>query len=34
MAGALLVALLAVATEVSFAALERATVPAGMRAIR
>lgn len=34
MAGALLVALLAVATEVSFAALERATVPSGMRAIR
>ncbi len=34
MAGALLVALLAVATEVSFAALERATVPGGMRAIR
>jgi len=34
MAGALLVALLAVATEVSFAALERATVPAGMPAIR
>jgi len=33
MAGALLVALLAVVTEVSFAALERATVPAGMRAI-
>jgi osmoprotectant transport system permease protein len=34
MAGALLVALLAVATEVSFAALERATVPAGMRLVR
>jgi osmoprotectant transport system permease protein len=34
MAGALLVALLAVATEVSFAALERATFPVGMRAIR
>lgn len=34
MAGALLVALLAVATEVSFGALERATVPSGMRAIR
>ncbi|TMC43962.1 MAG: ABC transporter permease [Chloroflexi bacterium] len=34
MAGALLVALLAVATEVSFAALERATVPAGMRVVR
>jgi osmoprotectant transport system permease protein len=34
MAGALLVALLAVATEVSFGALERATVPPGMRAIR
>jgi osmoprotectant transport system permease protein len=34
MAGALLVALLAVATEVSFAALERATVPPGMAAIR
>jgi osmoprotectant transport system permease protein len=33
MAGAVLVALLAVATEVSFAALERATVPPGMRAI-
>src|SRR5437879_10548741 len=33
MAGALLVALLAIAKEVSFAALERATVPAGMRAI-
>ena len=32
MAGALLVALLAVATEVSFAALERATVPPGMAA--
>ena len=32
MAGALLVALLAVATEVSFAALERATVPRGMAA--
>jgi osmoprotectant transport system permease protein len=32
MAGALLVALLAVATEVSFAALERATVPRGIRA--
>jgi len=34
MAGALLVALLAVGTEVSFAALERATVPPGMAAIR
>jgi osmoprotectant transport system permease protein len=34
MAGALLVALLAVATEVSFAALERATVPPGMVATR
>jgi osmoprotectant transport system permease protein len=33
MAGAVLVALLAVATEVSFAALERATVPPGMRAL-
>lgn len=33
-AGAILVALLAVVTEVSFAALERATMPAGMRAIR
>ena len=33
-AGALLVALLAVVTEVSFAALERATVPAGMAASR
>ena len=32
MAGALLVALLAVVTEVSFAALERATVPPGMAA--
>jgi len=32
MAGALLVALLAVATEVSFGALERATVPRGIRA--
>ncbi|MGH2472926.1 MAG: ABC transporter permease [Candidatus Limnocylindria bacterium] len=32
MAGALLVALLAVVTEVSFGALERATVPPGMRA--
>ncbi len=32
MAGALLVALLAVATEVSFAALERATLPPGMPA--
>jgi osmoprotectant transport system permease protein len=32
MAGALLVALLAVLTEVSFAALERATVPPGMAA--
>jgi osmoprotectant transport system permease protein len=32
MAGALLVALLAVATEVSFGALERGTVPKGMRA--
>jgi len=34
MAGALLVALLAIVTEVSFAALERATVPPGMAAIR
>jgi osmoprotectant transport system permease protein len=34
MAGALLVALLAVVTEVSFGALERATVPPGMAAIR
>ena len=34
MAGALLVALLAIVTEVSFAALERATVPSGMVAIR
>jgi len=34
MAGALLVALLAVVTEVSFGALERATVPPGMVAIR
>jgi osmoprotectant transport system permease protein len=34
MGGALLVALLAIATEVSFGALGRATVPAGMRAIR
>ncbi len=34
MAGALLVALLAIVTEVSFAALERATVPPGMVAIR
>jgi len=34
MGGALLVALLAIATEVSFAALERATVPPGMVAIR
>jgi len=34
MAGALLVALLAIVTEVSFAALERATVPAGMAASR
>ena len=34
MAGALLVALLAIATEVSFAALERATVAPGMAAIR
>jgi osmoprotectant transport system permease protein len=34
MAGALLVALLAVATEVSFAALERATVPVGMRVVQ
>ena len=33
MAGALLVALLAVATEVSFGALERATVPVGMRIV-
>jgi osmoprotectant transport system permease protein len=33
-AGALLVALLAVVTEVSFAALERATAPPGMAAIR
>jgi osmoprotectant transport system permease protein len=33
-AGALLVALLAVVTEVSFGALERATVPPGMAAIR
>lgn len=33
-AGAILVALLAVATEVSFAALERATVPRGMRVVR
>jgi len=34
MAGALLVALLAVVTEVSFAALERATVPPGMAVVR
>ena len=34
MAGALLVALLAVVTEVSFSALERATVPQGMRAVQ
>jgi osmoprotectant transport system permease protein len=34
MAGALLVALLAIVTEVSFGALERATVPPGMVAIR
>jgi osmoprotectant transport system permease protein len=34
MAGALLVSLLAIVTEVSFAALERATVPAGMRLVR
>jgi osmoprotectant transport system permease protein len=34
MAGALLVALLAVATELSFGALERATVAPGMRAMR
>ena len=34
MAGALLVALLAIVTEVSFGALERATVPPGMAAIR
>lgn len=34
MAGALLVALLAVVTEVSFGALERATAPPGMRAIQ
>jgi osmoprotectant transport system permease protein len=34
MAGALLVALLAIGTEVSFGALERATVPPGMVAIR
>ncbi|MDQ2912385.1 MAG: ABC transporter permease [Chloroflexota bacterium] len=34
MAGALLVALLAVVTEVSFSAVERATVPPGMRAIQ
>ena len=34
MAGALLVALLAIVTEVSFGALERATVPPGMSAIR
>jgi osmoprotectant transport system permease protein len=34
MAGALLVALLAVFTEVSFASLERATVPPGMAAVR
>jgi osmoprotectant transport system permease protein len=34
MAGALLVALLAVVTEVSFGALERATLPQGMRGIR
>ena len=33
MAGALLVAVLAVVTEVSFGALERATVPPGMRAV-
>ena len=33
MAGALLVALLAIVTEVSFAALERATVPPGMVAV-
>ena len=34
MAGALLVALLAIVTEVSFGALERATMPPGMVAIR
>jgi osmoprotectant transport system permease protein len=34
MAGALLVALLAIVTEVSFGALERATVAPGMAAIR
>ncbi len=34
MAGALLVALLAIVTEVSFGALERATLPPGMVAIR
>src|SRR5207247_9876710 len=33
MAGALLVALLAIVTEVSFAALERATVPPGIVAV-
>jgi osmoprotectant transport system permease protein len=33
-AGAILVALLAVATEISFGALERATMPPGMAAIR